>query len=569
MTGRQHLKNHFCRALLTWFLLASVGVAYPHGFEALVQQLDDDDVAALVDDRVVTVGELKLLLSLRTAPYRKGDFLSFGVYDLIQTAREDSIYQDLAVQAVELGLQLAPEEEEQIARMTRDFARREIFKENILRKLKRPSIEELQKVYDAHRDDKFRTTEKLVYRIATVPHESTAGNEAPPSLRSAIKRLEAGASFSQVVDSIEGNVEPNTVRLHTTGESLELPPEVVESFHSLSNRRYSQPFKSTEGWHLLYRQLHVPASHIPFESLISLLVEMHESAQKRELVPAFFRLHPLSAELLLVRSENLLSRGDLALDDDILATVGGHSFTRRILMDAMGWALAKDARISPEEFREIALQSGPIQRALLDEIVDREGWLQRERILFYARKARETLLARKVIMQEINLESLEPDDEAINHHHRLELVNWTAVNESVVYDAIWIPRASPVLDEFALGLNQVHDRETFQKLGQTAMEGDGEIHRVDGLHTTVSKAPMAIIEVLARSYPESRIAASSDGRMASFYWIESTSIPWMPTAERREYIRNLLHGNALQDRVEEWLENQATVSNVVPYLPLQ
>lgn len=369
-----------------------------HGLDQEVENLSDDEVGVYVDDEPYTVGELKILLTVREAPYRRSEYIFFGIADLANMGYQDPVYRTLAVEARREGYSLDEEEKAKIDAKARDMARNVLYRREILEGIPYPEPGVLEELYEEVKDGVLRMDERWIMREIHLPITDPDFEEtAPRIIRETWNRLEEGESFLSLMDEVNPPGTRNTARIIHPESDTELTDEVREAFLSIENRQYSEPFRSPRGYHIVYRQMRIPADYIPFESAREYLLEEHRNRLRNQRVEDFFRPMVMDRNLVQPHLANLQSRGYLALDDDIAVRVGGRAIYRRELAAAIGWKFSPEVTHGETRFRELALHMGPIQEALLDIMVEEENILDSPDIVYYREAAETTLLVRKYL----------------------------------------------------------------------------------------------------------------------------------------------------------------------------
>lgn len=369
-----------------------------HGLEQEVENLSDDEIGVLVDGEPYTVGQLKILLTVREAPYRRSEYIFFGISDLANMGYQDPIYRILVEDARREGYTLTEEEREKIEAKCRDMARNVLFRREILEGIPTPDRETLEAIYEEVKDDVLRMDERWIKREIFLPIEEQDFEEkAGETIREAWDRLDAGETFVSLMEEYNPPGTRNTARIIVPDADTELPEAIREAFLAIDNRTYSEPIRSPRGYHIVYRQMLIPADYIPFESAREYLLEQYSEQVRSQRIDDFFRPMVMNRNLVQPHLANLQSRGYLALDDDIAVRVGGRAILRRELAAAAGWRLSPEVRHGETRFREAAVHMGPIQEALLDLIVKEEGLMDSPDIVYYREAVETTLLVRKYL----------------------------------------------------------------------------------------------------------------------------------------------------------------------------
>lgn len=381
------------RLLLAAACCGLVVQAAAHGLDSEVEALANDLPVVIVNEREYTAGELKLLLAIRVAPYIRGEYLFFGVADLVNTGFQDPGYRAIAEEARAEGVRLTGEQEEQIEREARQVARRALYRREVLDRITPPTNEELEELYEELKDTHLRLEERLVVREIHIPVESENFEEtAADRAEQAWRRLEEGADFAAVMEEYNPPGMLPAPRMIVPSLEDEASAHIARVFHDLENREYSRPFRTERGYHLIQRQLYMGPGLVPLESAREFLEERHRIKETRGRIEAFFR--PMVEDPALFRPHvtNLQSTGALALDDDVVARVEGRPLTRKAVTNSLGWRFSREIAHSAEYFLEMAVHSGAVQDALLDHLIDRDGLLDTPEISFQREAAEVTHL---------------------------------------------------------------------------------------------------------------------------------------------------------------------------------
>ncbi|MCC5877027.1 MAG: peptidyl-prolyl cis-trans isomerase [Candidatus Sumerlaeia bacterium] len=416
------------RKLLTTFTaLATVagclallpGISPGHGLEQEVENLDDNEVGVYVDGEPYTVGQLKILLTVREAPYRRSEYIFFGISDLANMGYQDPIYRILVEDARREGYTLTKEEREKINAKCRDMARNVLFRREILEGIPTPDRDALEEIYEEVKDQVLRMDERWIIREIFLPiGEEDFEEKAGKTIQEAWERLEDGETFVSLMEEYNPPGTRNTARIIIPDADTEMPEAVREAFLGLDNRTYSKPIRSTRGYHLVYRQMRIPSDYIPYESAREYLLEQYREQVRNQRIDDFFRPMVMDRNLVQPHLANLQSRGYLALDDDIAVRVGGRPIMRRELAAAAGWHFSAEVRHGETSFREAAVRMGPIQEALLDLMVEEESLIDSPDIVYYREAVETTLLVRKYLRSKYDPEKDELTREEIGGFFR-------------------------------------------------------------------------------------------------------------------------------------------------------
>lgn len=388
--------------------------AAAHGFEQYLANLDDTVAAGTVNGEEMSVGRMKSLLALRTPPPNGDEFLFFGVPELLEAGREAPAWSHFAQQARDGGIALDAEEARHVDAQTRDFAERMLFRQSILGSETRPTVESLREEYDRRKDTEFFMPERFIVKEIFVPfRDGTPPEETEKRARDLAARFAAGEAFGDIQKEAVGNANVAAARIIVPGADGEVTPaEVIETVRGLADRATSEPFASAIGWHIVQRQLHIPQSHMPFEAVFQLLLDEWVVNARDEAIRAWFLPFAKNSELVRINTQYLLNTGALALDRDVLLSVGAREFTRAELKAAAGWRLNPDAPLTEATFLAIAAELGPVQHELLNRALDERGTMGDPEVLFYRQAAEDTVLARKFILGQENIAPGAPEAHA-------------------------------------------------------------------------------------------------------------------------------------------------------------
>lgn len=387
--------NSLRRLLLLLGALSLASAAMGHGLDGEVELLDDDTAVVAVNGREYTAGELKLLLSIRVAPYIRGEYLFFGVADLANTGFQDPGYRAIALEARREGVTLTGEQEARIEHRAREMARGALYRREVLDKLTAPEMDDLKALYEELKDSHLTVEERMVLREIHIPADAEGFEENASATAAEIwERLEAGEGFTALMGECNPPGTRSAPRMIVPSRGDETETQIAEVFRALGDGEYSRPFRTERGYHLIERQMHMDEGHVPLLSALDFLEERHLIDQKRRRIEAFFR--PLIEDPAIFRPHvaNLQSRGALALDDDVVARVHGRPLYRKDVAGSQGWQLSPEVPHSEEYFRELAVHAGPVQNALLDHIIDRDGLMDAPEIRLYKEAAEVTHLVR-------------------------------------------------------------------------------------------------------------------------------------------------------------------------------
>ncbi len=377
--------------ILTFLLACMCSRLASHGFEQYIANLAEDEPAALVDGKQYTVGELKTLLALRPPVPASQEFQFFGVREILETAREAPAWTAFAAEARSAGIQLTAKQNSEIDRDTREYIERILYRDLVLEKVERPTVDRLKDEYDMRKDLDFAMPERYIIREVFVP----AAADAEDQIRTIHKRMEDGESLSDLQREISGD-EAAAARIVVPGED-DIPVPVLQVLRKLNDRMVSEPVQSDLGWHIVQRQLHIPGGNMPFEAVFPLLLDEWLLVERSKAVATVFEPLAEDVSVVEVRTQYLLNTGALALDTDVLMSVGDREFTRGELADAAGWQLNRETPLTESTFLKIAAGLGPVQDALLDTLIARSSQDEPPAVAFFRKAKSETLLVQELL----------------------------------------------------------------------------------------------------------------------------------------------------------------------------
>ncbi len=404
-------------AIAAFLPLLLPGRVDAHGFEQYLANLDESETAAVADGREYSVGELKTLLAMRPPVAATGDFQFFGVRELLETAREAPAWGRFAEEARAAGVELPAEQEAAVELATRDFLESILFRELVLDTVSRPTVDRLLAEYEARRETDFAMPERFIVREVFVP-EAPGAEER---IRALHKRIVDGEAILDIQREVAGD-EAAAARIVMPGTD-DVPEVVLDALRELDDRALSAPVRSGAGWHVVQRQLHIPGGSMPFEAVFPVLLDEWLMRERDVAIATVFDPLVDDASLVKVYTQYLLNTGALALDEDLLMTVGERDFTRGELADAAGWRLNRETPLTESTFLRIAAQLGPVQDALLDTLIARSSKRDAPQVAFFRASKRETLLVETYLAKRFAETGGDSEDDGALHEFLRETIS--------------------------------------------------------------------------------------------------------------------------------------------------
>ena len=270
MDWNSGLKEGHLSAVYRWKLLCLLLLAALACVAACGQ---DKNIVAKVGDRAILVGEVRPL-------FQRPDGSSMSPQD--KKARLDSLIEAelLAAGAREAGLD--KNEESQAA--LRDFERRQLARRRMdLELAKNVTEEKLHLYYESHKEEfsfEQRELSHVVFRVHRDNPQSDA--EARRKANGAYQKLREGADFASLAKEL--SEDPPTAaaggRLGAMNRN-ELEPALAELAFHLQTGEYSEPVKSTFGYHILKADGDVRKSAKAFAQVRG-LIEHKLAAEERK-----------------------------------------------------------------------------------------------------------------------------------------------------------------------------------------------------------------------------------------------------------------------------------------------
>lgn len=555
------------QCLMVWSGVCALGflpvAGLPHGLELSVQQLSDSDSAGIVDERTLTVGEAKVLLAIRSARYRPGAALVYGMEDLADQIRYFPVYESFADQARAAGMCLTPEEESTLQAETEAFARLVLFEREIASRTPSPTLEMLRLLYEEIKDEAFHIPERLLIQKVVRHFEDVDSQEAEwEALKDAARELNDGATARSVFQN--AGFKADSIVLHPGEEE---DSDLVGALLRIDDRHALEPRQEDGALVLYYRQRGMDATHIPFQSSLEVLTTIYRAREHELLLGDYLKGLGGKPGLVRVIESNLASEGSLALPSDVLLVVAGEAITRGELQRALGWRINMANLIDSERFIEMALSTGVVQEHLLAHVIEADGLFDHHKVQFFHEQMALTLLARR-ILEPMALESplVVSGAEALEQW-RHERSTAGRLPGEVSYDRIKIG-GNANLDEWRESFRDASTHEVFRSLANRLMREDSTAVWMAGLLDHVSDLPGDARGILdAMEFPAAIVAESGAGEV-NVYWLREANPDEIPSALELERSREMLRKYRLQNRIEAILEEASTDFPVRIHLPI-
>ncbi|MCC5878176.1 MAG: hypothetical protein JJU11_18305 [Candidatus Sumerlaeia bacterium] len=560
------MKN-FRQRLGAIMVVLGLSVCHPptiqsHGLELSVQQLRDTDPAGLVGEQMLTVGEVKTLLAIRSARYRPGANLIYGLDDLVDQIHYFPAYDQYARKATESGMKLDPGEEELLDRESANFARLVFFQREIASRVPNPTLEMLTSLYEETRDTYFRTPEMfLVQKVVLDADGDITAKNSQDVLDRVAYRINAGETVAGVLR--EHGLTPRSIAIYPEGEENR---ELIEALREIEDRKALPPQMEGESHVLYYRRLHRPAGHVPLPSSIDALGELFRYREQERLIAEYLGGIGRNTDLVRVVEVNLLAEASLALEDDALLVIGDDIVTRGELRSALGWRLESIGLLDEEKFLEMALSTGVVQHRLMDHLLEEKQISQRHEVLFHREQFRQTLLARKILEEEaLKLPPDVSDEEAIEQW-RIERSSAGRIPGEVGYSLITL-KAAPGETRWRDAFNRASSVPDFRVVANELMREDPDAMWVTGLVAHVSEFPRRVVDVVeGGKFPAVCVVRVED--KLRVYHVLQARPDESPGEGELERARAMITKYKLQNRIEELLVNTSVDVNVQILLPI-
>lgn len=533
-----------------------------HGLELSVQQLRDNDPAGMVGERLLTVGEVKTLLSIRSARYRPGANVIYGLDDLVDQIHYFPAYDKYADKAIEAGLELDREEKELLAHESSIFARFVFFQREIANRVPNPTLEMLTNLYEETKDTYFRTPEMyLLQKVSVEIGGDNTEDVVQQKLNDAADRINAGEPVASVFRELGQN--PRSIAIYPD-EADDV--ELVDALGKIENRQALSPRMEDDACVLYYRRLHRPRGYVPLQSSIDALSELFRFREQGRLVSEYIHEIARSSDLVRVVEVNLLAEPSLALEEDALLSIAGEAVTRGELRGALGWQLESIGLLDEEKFLHMALETGVVQNRLMKHLIAEKGIDQRAEVIFHRDQFRRTLLARKLLVEEALKSPLEVTDEAAVEQWRIERSSAGRLPGEVGYSLITMEPGddkSRWHDLFSKASNPANFRAAANQL----MREDPDAVWMTGLVVHVSELPQKTREVVGEGQLPAVSIVTKENKVHVYHLLQARPDE-VPTEAELERARGMIYKYKLQDRIEEILVDTAVGEAVRILLPM-
>lgn len=365
------------------FSVFSFGV-YPHGLSEELIAIDDREILGRAGEEIYTFGEAKELLSLRIPPDAESRI--YGLPDLINAARRDCAWRDLADQARQRGLQLSATERERLQLIVQDAVNRKIFKESIAERVAEPTDGEIRSHYESIKEERFLLPERALIRVIYLDDQGTA--------ESVYQRLKGGEDFLLLQQNF--SIKSEASLLLELDNRLHVDNRLIDIVYALADFEFSIPFLNGEQWLIIRREFLLPESAISVDSVQQVIRDELRYEREQQISEMFLR-ELANRFPIKVNPANIINRGPLARRDDVLATIDAREFTRGELVSSAGWRLAPGVSMTEDYFLEMAVSLAPIQDELLARHAKERRLLNSESIKYIREAAEDTILTRKML----------------------------------------------------------------------------------------------------------------------------------------------------------------------------
>jgi len=535
-------------------LALSIQPVQGHGLSQSLQRLRESESVGIVEGKLYTVGDLTTLLGMRSARYRSGRSMIYGMEDLLMMARHAKAYRDLAAEAEGAGVVPNDRELDWIESETRSFARRLVIRREILDKVVPPTVGDLREIYEEIKEEKLATPERIILRRVTIPVTDEQGaSEAMRVLTDLGEEVAAGGEVTRLARAL-GLEAPSRVLYPAQEPDLEL----MDALRGLEDGDALAPRRVEGVVELLVRQMLIPADTIPFESSVEMLLQIHHDREAQRLSHEFFAQLAEEPGVLSLVPENLQSQGELALDSDVVVIVADNRMTRGDLREALGWMVSAASRGDLEEFRNRLLDSGAVQEALLDHHLDTQGWMESAEVQTYARDLTDTLLARRMLTEPATALMAPTVDEEVLEHWRDKEASLGRFHGRVRYDQVGLPAGVEGLADWQAKLAAVSSAEEFAQVSREIASAVPSAILMSGLQGHVSTLPPEVGGRLAAGLvPGVVVTTPVENEPLVALWITEGTADRQPTTEERDQSRREVEEMRLQDAIEQVLDGMS------------
>ncbi len=542
------------RVTLLGLLALSSRPVEGHGLSQSLQRLRESESVAVVEGKLYTVGDLTMLLGMRSARYRPNKAMVYGIEDLVMQARHAPVYRRLAEEAEQAGVRLSPSEEEGVQAGARAFARRLLLRREVFDMIAPPTDADLRAIHEEVKEERLATPERFIVRRIRMAADDEAGREEAERVLSLIRdEVMAGGDVVPVARA-RGLEAPSRVLYPEQEED----PSLVEALRGVPDGSVLAPRQLDGATEMVVRQLHIPGDTIPFESSVEMLLRIYHDREARRLGRGFFlRLADEPGNLLLV-PENLQSVGELALDSDVVLVVAGRPVTRREMKDGLGWMAGAAGRGDLEAFRQRVLDSGVVQEALMDRHLGSVDQLRDAEVRSHAQYLAETLLARRMLMEPATALMVPAVEEDVLEHWRDKEASMGRFHGRVRYDQVGLPARVEGTAGWRNKLAGVATAEEFARVSREITSAVPGAILISGLQGHVAALPPAVNDrIVAGDVPGVVVTTPGENEPLVALWITEGTADRRPTDEERDRSRLEVEEMRLQDAMERVLDEMS------------
>lgn len=534
-----------------------------HGLELSVQQLNDSEAAGLVGERVLDVGEVKTLLAIRSAKYRPGATLMYGMRDLAEQVHFHPAYEHYKAVARERGLELSGSDEEYLAEQTLAFARQLLFEREIRSRIPDPTLEMLRELYEEVKTEYFSTPERLLLQKATVrPLDEADSEKWRDKLHELSERITSGEQ-AEVLLREHGLAVRSLVLYPDQAPDTEL----VTLLRGIEDRTALPPRKEDGAWVLYVRRLGLPSGHVPFQSALESLVDLFRFREQDRLVREYLIELAEKPGLIRLLDANLAAEGILALDSDGLLVVAGEIVTRGELRKALGWRLESIGLMDRHELIELMASTGVVQHRLANHLIQDQNLLERPEVRFFRDQLEATMLARMVLVDQALSTPLEVPEAKVLMQWRQERASEGRLPGEVRYDLVQL-NPEQKAEEWIRAYESVVDHEGFRRVSNNVMRNDSSALWVSDLRGLLEDLPGDVRRTIGEMQPPGVLVSTEDDQLRA-YWINDKVPDENPTQQEFERLSAMVRLYMLQDRIDAILSEYVSSRQIRILLPIE
>jgi hypothetical protein len=534
-----------------------------HGLAPALQDYPQDAPAARVDGQMFTVGDLTTLLGIRSARFRPATSLTYGVEDLLQQALHAPVYKRLSEEAQYSGLSISPSMREEIEADTRAYARRFLYRREVEDKLAPPTLEQLKALYEDVKDTDLATPERFLVRRITIPFDNgQQASEATARLESIRTAYNEGADIMALLREAQINAP---TRVFYPDQEPDAP--FIDSLREVPNDHALPVRQADDSVELLIRHLHIPPGSVPFESSISFLNGVIIQQQSTARVREYFRQLTAGEGILRLVGENMQSRGELALDSDVILLVDDQPVHRRDLRSAIGWDMDTSTIGDSDVFMTRILSSGLVQDLLLDTVIERENLLVHATIRTYRNDLSDTILSRAYLAETISEQiSAVINEEALTQWRNKEAA-LGCFHGRVRFDMITFQANATGLEQWMARFREAATPAQFNLVARDAMRERAATTMMSGLQDYIGAMPAAFHQATeGAALPTIVIPPADDQDVITVYCITEAIPDRQPDDEALEQARREVYDERWQDAFEALLTSKATNIAIEPLI---